>query len=85
MRVRTWTPLAGPFHAFLITHAEAISIPAYFSVKRGEEVVYRPTVHYAYHPCNDAVLSVHELLDVNGCNNQINASSSMKLPMAWMN
>jgi len=24
-------------------------------------VVYRPTVHYAYHPCDDAVLSVHEL------------------------
>lgn len=60
-RVRTWTPLAGSFHAFLITHAEAISIPAYFSVKVDDTVVYRPTVHYAYHPCNDAVLSVHEL------------------------
>ena len=22
---------------------------------------YRPTVHYAYHPCDDAVLSLHEL------------------------
>ena len=27
----------------------------------GGEVVYRPTCHYAYHPCNDAVLSLHEL------------------------
>ncbi len=60
-RVRTWTPLAGPFHAFLITHAEAISIPSYLSVEENGKVVYRPTVHYAYHPCNDAVLSVHEL------------------------
>jgi homospermidine synthase len=60
-RVRTWTPIAGPFHGFLITHAEAISIPAYLSVKEGDKVTYRPTVHYAYHPCNDAVLSVHEL------------------------
>ena len=23
--------------------------------------IYRPTVHYAYHPCDDAVLSVREL------------------------
>ncbi len=61
MRVRTWTPIAGAFHGFLITHAEAISIPAYLSVKEGDKVVYRPTCHYAYHPCNDAVLSVHEL------------------------
>lgn len=60
-RVRTWTPLAGPFHAFLITHSEAISIPSYLTVKEGDKVVYRPTCHYAYHPCNDAVLSVHEL------------------------
>lgn len=61
MRVRTWTPIAGAFHGFLITHAEAISIPAYLSVKENDKVVYRPTCHYAYHPCNDAVLSVHEL------------------------
>ena len=25
------------------------------------EAVYRPTCHYAYHPCDDAVLSLHEL------------------------
>ena len=24
-------------------------------------MTYRPTVHYAYHPCDDAVLSLHEL------------------------
>jgi homospermidine synthase len=30
---------------------------------RGEkgEAAYRPTCHYAYHPCDDAVLSLHEL------------------------
>jgi homospermidine synthase len=60
-RVRTWTPEAGSFHGFLITHGEAISIASYLSVKADDTVVYRPTVHYAYHPCNDAVLSVHEL------------------------
>src|SRR5665213_221084 len=31
-RVRTWTPMAGPLHGFLITHNEAISIADYYSV-----------------------------------------------------
>jgi homospermidine synthase len=61
VRVRSWTPLEGQYHGFLITHSEAISIPDYFTVKRKGEVVYRPTCHYAYHPCDDTVLSVHEL------------------------
>jgi homospermidine synthase len=60
-RVRTWTPRAGHFHGFLITHGEAISIADYLSVRSGSEVVYRPTVHYAYHPCDQAIMSVHEL------------------------
>lgn len=47
---------------FLITHNEAISIADYFSIHDKSGVcVYRPTVHYAYHPCDDAVLSLHEL------------------------
>ncbi len=64
-RVRTWTPLEGPFHGFLITHNEAISIADYFTVTEGGVPRYRPTVHYAYHPCDDAVLSVHELAGKN--------------------
>ncbi|HET8727164.1 MAG TPA: saccharopine dehydrogenase C-terminal domain-containing protein, partial [Alphaproteobacteria bacterium] len=64
-RVRTWTPTEGPFHGFLITHNESISIADYFTVRDGDRVAYRPTVHYAYHPCDDAVLSVHELAGKN--------------------
>lgn len=60
-RVRTWTPLAGSFHGFLVTHAESISIADHLTVGTGDHPVYRPTVHYAYHPCDDAVLSLHEL------------------------
>jgi homospermidine synthase len=60
-RVRTWTPLEGPFHGFLVTHNESISIADYYTVANGRGVEYRPTVHYAYHPCDDAVLSLHEL------------------------
>ncbi len=64
-RVRTWTPGAGPIHGFLITHNESISIADYYSVKDGAKALYRPTVHYAYHPCDDAVLSVHEMAGRN--------------------
>jgi homospermidine synthase len=61
-RVRSWTPLEGPYHGFLITHAESISIADYLTVREATgEVAYRPTVHYAYHPSDDAVLSLHEL------------------------
>lgn len=64
-RVRTWTPLAGPFHGFCITHGESISIADYLTVRDGARVTYRPTVHYAYHPCDAAVLSLHELAGRN--------------------
>jgi homospermidine synthase len=63
--VRTWTPEAGHFHGFLITHSEAISLADYYTVKEGGKVVYRPTTHYAYHPCDNAVLSVHEFAGNN--------------------
>lgn len=64
-RVRSWTPLEGPYHGFLITHAESISIADHLSLRKDGEVVYRPTVHYAYHPCDDAVLSLHEVAGKN--------------------
>jgi homospermidine synthase len=64
-RVRSWTPLEGPYLGFLITHNEAISIADYFTVKESARVRYRPTVHYAYHPCDGAVLSLHELAGKN--------------------
>jgi homospermidine synthase len=64
-RVRTWTPLAGHFHGFLITHGESISISDYYTVRDGAQVTYRPTVHYAYHPCDYAVVSVHEFAGRN--------------------
>ena len=60
-RVRSWCPTPGPQYGFLVTHNESISISDYYTVRDGEKVVYRPTCHYAYHPADDAVLSLHEL------------------------
>lgn len=61
VRVKTWTPAAGPCLGFLITHNESISLSDYLTLHDSNGVVYRPTVNYAYHPCNDAILSLHEL------------------------
>lgn len=60
-RVRTWCPTPGPQYGFLVTHNESISIADYYTVREGGKAVYRPTSHYAYHPANDAVLSLHEM------------------------
>jgi homospermidine synthase len=64
-RVHTWCPSWGPQYGFLVTHNEAISIADYYTVPGpGGDLAnpaFRPTCHYAYHPCDDAVLSLHEM------------------------
>jgi homospermidine synthase len=65
-RVRSWTPTARAQYGFLVTHNESISIADYFTLRKGRKVIYRPTCHYAYHPCNDAVLSLHEMFGREG-------------------
>jgi homospermidine synthase len=65
-RVRTWCPTPGPQYGFLVTHNESISIPDYFTLRENGKAIYRPTCHYAYHPCNEAVLSLHEMFGQAG-------------------
>jgi homospermidine synthase len=66
-RVRSWCPTPGAQYGFLVTHNEAISIADFFTVRdRAGKVTYRPTCNYAYHPCNDAVLSLHEMFGAAG-------------------
>jgi homospermidine synthase len=57
-KVRTWTPLAGEFTGRLISHNEAMSLAAYLTVGSGATPAYRPTVYYAYHPCDQAEASL---------------------------
>lgn len=59
-KVKSWTPIYGECESFVITHNEAVSISDYFSYE-----AYRPTCYYAYHPCNDAVISIHEFCGRN--------------------
>ena len=64
-RVRSWTPDEGPFHGFLISHGESHSIADYLTVREAGSAVYRPTCYYAYHPSDDAVLSMFEFVGRN--------------------
>lgn len=61
-KVHTWTPAAGPQYGYLVTHNEAISIADYYTIGEGDTPEFRPTCHYAYHPCDQSVLSLHEML-----------------------
>lgn len=60
--VYTWCPTHGAQYGFLITHNESISISDYFTLGDIGFPTFRPTCHYAYHPCDDAILSLHETL-----------------------
>ena len=60
-RVRSWAPHEGHYQGWLITHNEALSIPDYLTVWQNGKAIYRPSCHYSYHPCDNAVLSLHEL------------------------
>jgi homospermidine synthase len=59
--VRSWVP-AGEIRGMVIRHGEAFTMCEALTVY-GEHgnVLYRPTVHYAYHPSDAAINSVLEL------------------------
>lgn len=65
-RVRSWCPTPGAHFGRLVTHNESISVADYFTVKEGQQILYRPTCHYAYHPCDDALLSLDEMFGQSG-------------------
>lgn len=62
-RVKSWSPAAGEFTGFLISHNEAFSLASWLTLKSDDGLRYRPTVYYAYHPCDQAVESLVLLAD----------------------
>ena len=57
--VESYVP-SGNYVGMTIRHEESFSISNYLTVKNGNKVVYRPTVHYCYHPCMDCLSSIYE-------------------------
>jgi len=58
--VRSWVP-CGEITGMVIRHGEAFSISDRLTVWEDGKAIYRPTVHYAYCPCDAAINSLHEL------------------------
>jgi len=62
--LRSWVPHCE-IVGMAVRHAEAFSISDYLTVWKGNKAIYRPTVHYAYTPCDDTLASLHELRSRN--------------------
>jgi len=70
MWVRSWVP-DYPIQGMVVRHGEAFTISDKLTVWDGKQAVYRPTVHYAYCPCDMAVASLNEM---RGYNYKLNAN-----------
>ncbi len=58
--VRSWVP-NQEIVGMAVTHGESFGLSHALTVRENDQVVYRPTVHYAYQPSNDSLVSLHEL------------------------
>ena len=58
--VRSWVPNYC-IHGMVVRHGEAFTISDKLTVWENGKAVYRPTVHYAYCPCDGAIASLNEL------------------------
>ena len=62
--VRTWVPNYS-IQGMVVRHGEAFTISDSLTVREKGKAVYRPTVHYAYCPCDSAIASLNELRGYN--------------------
>ncbi len=58
--VRSWVP-EQENTGMVVRHGEAFTISDYLTVWENGKAIYRPTVHYAYRPCDAAIASMREL------------------------
>ena len=64
VRVRTWVPNYS-VQGMVVRHGEAFTLSDKLTVWENGQAVYRPTVHYAYCPCDNAIISLQELRGYN--------------------
>jgi homospermidine synthase len=59
--VVSWVPPSHHIVGMVVRHGEAFTITEKLTVWEDGRPVYRPTVHYAYCPCDAAIASLYEL------------------------
>jgi homospermidine synthase len=64
VNVKSWVPNQN-ITGMLVRHGEAYTISKYLTVSENNKIVYRPTVHYVYLPCDSTIASLQEFR----CNN----------------
>lgn len=62
-QVRSWVPKGGQIFGIVISHSESVTLSHYLTAY-GEDgrPIWRPTVHYSYHPSQDAIVSLREMI-----------------------
>ncbi|MBM4005077.1 MAG: homospermidine synthase [Planctomycetes bacterium] len=58
--VRSWVPHYN-IRGMVVRHGESFTISDRLTVWEGDKAIYRPTVHYAYCPCDAAIVSLNEM------------------------
>ena len=58
--VRSWVP-DYTIHGMVVRHGESFTLSDRLTVWENGKAVYRPTMHYAYCPCDNAIISLQEL------------------------
>ncbi len=58
--VRSWVP-DYTIQGMVVRHGESFTISDKLTVWKDGKATYRPTMHYAYCPCDNAIISLHEL------------------------
>jgi len=64
MGINTWVSSWVPDYCIsgmVVRHGEAFTISDRLTVWKNGKAIYRPTVHYAYCPCDAAIVSLNEL------------------------
>ena len=63
--VASWVPPDHHIIGMVVRHGEAFTISDKLTVWENGKAIYRPTVHYAYCPCDCAIASLSELRGYN--------------------
>ena len=62
--VRSWVP-NWDIQGMVVRHGEAFTLSDKLTVWKNGKAVYRPTMHYAYCPCDEAIASLNEMRGYN--------------------
>jgi homospermidine synthase len=62
---QSWLPFYNKYIGNIICHDESYTIGKNLTVKDKDSTIYKPSVYYVYHPCNEAVNSIYELKERN--------------------